>query len=284
MRLSMVWRSLPPRRTSCIKSTGMNTALIYFTGTGNSLAVAILLAPQLSGATIHSVKEMLDRSSFALDVEACGLIFPVYCQDAPEILIRMVRRLHLPTEAYIFAIATHNGDVGYSHFTIDRILRKKGVGLKAGFAVLMPGNCITPNDSTNSEAEAMERLRESTSVIRYIADSVARKETVPYAGSASLRKRLKGFRNMFRYKVLHKVPEKFWVTDSCDRCGICARICPEHNITVDSHPPVWGRRCQMCLACIHWCPTGAVQNGKNTICRKRYKHPDISLADMLPCG
>ncbi len=261
----------------------MNTALIYFTGTGNSLAVARLLAPQLSRATIHSVKEMLDRSSFSLDVEACGFIFPVYCQDAPEILIRMVRKLRLPTEAYIFGIATHNGDVGYSHFTIDRILRKKGLGLKAGFAVLMPGNSITPRDMTNSEEETMRRLRESASAVRAIADSVARKESVPYAGSASIRKRLKGYRNMFRHRVLYRVPEKFWVTDACNRCGSCVRICPEHNITIDSGLPQWGKRCQMCHACIHWCPASAVQNGKNTISCKRYHHPGVSLTDMLLC-
>lgn len=259
----------------------MNRALIYFTGTGNSLAVARLLASELSGATIHSVNEMLDKSSLTLNVDTCGFIFPVYCQDAPEILIRLLKKLQFSSETYIFAIATHNGDVGCSHFNLNQKLMKRGQGLKAGFEVLMPGNSITPVDLTNSEAETMKRLREATSAVRAIADSVARKESLPYAGSASLRTRLRGYRNMFRHRVLHEVPKKFWATEACNQCGICVRICPEHNIAVDTAMPVWGRNCQMCHACIHWCPTGAVQNGKNTSICKRYHHPDISITDML---
>jgi ferredoxin len=259
----------------------MKNTIVYFTGTGNSLAIARLLAARLPQTTIISVNEMLQQSLFTLETDTCGFIFPVYCQDTPEIVRRLVRRIQFPKNSHIFAVATHNGDPGYSHFTIDKILTKKGQRLKAGFAILMPGNSITPSDSTNSDDETQRRLQAAASSVDEIADCVIRRADIPYAGSASLRKRLKGIRNMFRHKVIFKVPQKFWATGACNLCGLCVRICPENNIRVDSNQPIWGKHCQMCLACIHWCPQRAIQNGQGTVNRKRYHHPDISINDIL---
>jgi ferredoxin len=259
----------------------MKNIIIYFTGTGNSLAVARLLAANLQHTSIISVNEMLQRSSVTLETDTCGFVFPVYCQDAPEIVRRLVRAIRLPASAYIYGVATHNGDPGFSHFSLDRILRKKGQHLKAGFAVLMPGNSITPHDFTNSEEEMRRRLQAAASSAEKISADVLRKASLPYAGSASLRKRLRGFRNMLRHKFLFNVPQKFWVTDACNRCGFCVQICPEKNISLNSDSLNWGKQCQMCLGCIHWCPQQAVQNGSGTVGRKRYHHPDISINDMI---
>ena len=240
-----------------------------------------MLAEKLSQATVISVNEILQRSLFMLDADNCGLVFPVYCQDAPEIMRRLVRKINIPASTYVYAIATHNGDVGYSHFTLNRILKKKGQRLQAGFSVLMPGNSITPSDYTNSEEETQRRLKAALSQVDKIADKILQRATLPFEGTSSLRKHLKGMRNMFRHKVLYKVPQKFWVTDACNHCGLCVRICPENNIQDNSMMLSWGKHCQMCQACIHWCPQRAIQNGEGTIKRKRYHHPDISIDDML---
>jgi Pyruvate/2-oxoacid:ferredoxin oxidoreductase delta subunit len=259
----------------------MKNTIIYFTGTGNSLAVARLLAIKLGQIDIFSVTEMLKRSDLRLDAETCGFVFPVYCQNAPEIVTRLVRRMQLPANVYIYAIATYNRDVGYSHFTLDRIFGKRGQRLQAGFAVLMPGNSITPSNLTNSENETQRRIKAASSHIAQISEDILKKASLPFEGSGSLRKHLKGFRNMFRHQVVFNVPKKFWITDACNRCGLCTRICPENNIRVDSDTLTWGKHCQMCLACIHWCSRHAIQNGKGTLNLKRYHHPDISIDDMF---
>ncbi len=270
--------------TSGLQGCDLNTmknTIIYFTGTGNSLAVARHLAEKLDQTDITSAAKMIGLPDPKLDTETCGFIFPVYCQDAPEILRRLVGRIQLPANAYVYAIATHNGDVGYSHFTLDRILRKNGQRLQAGFAVLMPGNSITPFNSTNSDEETQRRINAAAARIQEIAEDVIKKASLPFEGSGSLRKHLKGLRNMFRHKVIYKVPQNFWVNDDCNHCGFCIRICPENNIRDDSKTLSWGKHCQMCQACIHWCPMSAVQNGSGTHERKRYHHPDVSIADMF---
>ena len=262
----------------------MKNKIIYFTGTGNSLAIARLLAERLTQSDIISVHEILCGSDLEIDSETCIFVFPVCCQDAPEIVKRLGQRLQWGPHVYICAIATHNGDVGYTHFTLDRLLRKKGQRLQAGFAVLMPGNSITPANNTNSEEEKQRRVNAAASLVDKIADDILRRGSLPYTGTDSWRKHLKGFRNMLRHRVLFNVPQKFWVTDTCNQCGICSRICPENNISVESSAVTWGKNCQMCLACIHWCPQQAIQNGQGTIKIKRYHHPDVSIDDMICRG
>ncbi|MHB8139316.1 MAG: EFR1 family ferrodoxin [Smithellaceae bacterium] len=259
----------------------MKNTIIYFTGTGNSLAVSRLLAGKLGKTTIIPLTEILQRADFKLETDICGFVFPVCCQDIPEIVKRLVSAMRLPSSTYVYAVATHNGDVGYSHFTLDRIFRKKGQRLQAGFEVLMPGNSITPNNSTNSGEEIEHRFKAVPSLIDSIANNVLKRASLTYAGNDSFKKHFKGWRNMLRHRVIFKVPEKFWVTDACNQCSLCARICPENNIRVDGATVQWGKNCQMCLACIHWCPQHAIQNGEGTIKRKRYHHPDISIDDML---
>ncbi len=258
----------------------MKNILLYFTGTGNSLAVARYLAAKLPDTEIFSAVEVLRNARFNVDCASFGIVFPVCCQDIPEMVKRLVGNLKLPADAYVYAVATHNGDVGFSHFTLDRILKKNGRRLHAGFAVLMPGNSITTGNSTNSDQETDRRVKAAEACVSEIALRILSRETPPYCGSASLRKHLKGMRNMFRHRILYRVPNRFWTTDQCNLCGLCARICPENNITV-SDAVRWGKRCQMCLACIHWCPNRAIQNGKGTMNQKRYHHPDIRIEDLM---
>lgn len=246
--------------------------------------MARLLAKRLTPSDIISAHEILCGFDFKIDSEVCSLVFPVCCQDAPEIVKRLVQRLQWNPDVYVCAIATHNGDVGYTHFTLDRLLRKQGQRLQAGFAVLMPGNSITPANNTNSEEEKQRRVNAATSLVDKIADDIIKRSSLPYTGTDTWRKHLKGFRNMLRHRILFKVPQKFWVTDACNQCGICARICPASNIRVQSNAVTWGKNCQMCLACIHWCPQQAIQNGKGTIKIKRYHHPDVTIDDMICRG
>lgn len=257
----------------------MKTVLACFSGTGNSLAVARMLAGALPDASVLLVRELLRDPSRLDGCDACGFVFPVYCQDAPEIVQRLVRLAPLPGSAYLFGVATHNGDPGFSHFTLDAILRGKGRRLSAGFAVLMPGNSITPGCSLNPEDEVARRIEASAAAVARIAGSVSERQVAPFEGDGSLRKRFKGFRNRLRHR---NVASAFRATDACTGCGLCARLCPEGNIRMESGKPTWGNRCQICLACIHWCPVRAIQNGEGTEGRPRYHHPGITAADLIP--
>jgi len=73
----------------------------------------------------------------------------------------------------------------------------------------------------------------------------------------------------------------FWTNDQCKGCRTCESVCPVNNIKLVDNKPIWLDHCQQCLACIHWCPEKAIQFGKRTLNKKRYRNPTITVKDML---
>ena len=78
------------------------------------------------------------------------------------------------------------------------------------------------------------------------------------------------------YKDFMKT-KKFRATDKCIACGKCVKICPLSNITMKDNKPLWGKTCTHCMACINQCPKDAIEYGKGTAGKPRYKGPDSAL-------
>ena len=56
----------------------------------------------------------------------------------------------------------------------------------------------------------------------------------------------------------------------CIGCGQCAKRCPMNNVTIKDGKPVWGKVCTHCMACICYCPVGAIEYGKKSVGQPRY--------------
>lgn len=60
---------------------------------------------------------------------------------------------------------------------------------------------------------------------------------------------------------------------ACTGCGACAGLCPLQNIKLEAGRPVWGKGVHALHACVSGCPQGAVECGKGTRGKRRYRCP-----------
>ena len=68
--------------------------------------------------------------------------------------------------------------------------------------------------------------------------------------------------------------KKFYAKDDCIGCGLCERLCPMDNIEIKNGKPVWKGGCTHCMACICSCPESAIEYGKISAGKPRYKCPE----------
>ena len=65
--------------------------------------------------------------------------------------------------------------------------------------------------------------------------------------------------------------DAFRATDACIGCGKCVELCPLNNIHLENGKPVWGKNCTHCMACICYCPKEAIEYGKKSKGKPRYR-------------
>ncbi|MBN2852637.1 MAG: EFR1 family ferrodoxin, partial [Clostridia bacterium] len=77
---------------------------------------------------------------------------------------------------------------------------------------------------------------------------------------------------MLLYKPLERAfKKKFYADDRCTGCKKCEKQCPVQNIRVTGNHVAFSDRCILCMRCIHQCPSEAIQIGRKTVDKFRWK-------------
>jgi NAD-dependent dihydropyrimidine dehydrogenase PreA subunit len=260
----------------------MKTILYYFTGTGNSLAVAEGLARRLGDCEVVPMASLAGGTSPIIPpAERVGIISPVYFFGLPALVAVFSGRLDPGRARYVFAVVTMGGSGGSAALRqLDGILRRGPGGRKldAGFTVKMPGNYILMYEPPAGKKRE-KILREAERRMGEIADAVKRGLPVrlPWSFVAFL---VHGLMYPRFAAGVADADRRFTVDDRCTSCRICEEVCPVENIRLDAGRPVWLHHCEQCMACIQHCPTGAIQAGPETESRARYRHPSVKIEDL----
>jgi len=259
----------------------MKTAMYYFTGTGNSLAVAKKICAGLADCSLTPVASVAGTCGPVVPAAGrVGIICPVYFAGLPAMVARFAKRLDLSNAGYTFAVVTFGGGGATSALRqLDgALLKGAGRGLDAGFAVKMPGNNVllygppSPKKRYRIFAAAEGEI---AAIVRQVDAGLS--PPLPHALFPQLLHALLYPRFI---RSVHGADRQFSVSDACTSCGTCVSVCPAGNIRLADKKPVWQHKCELCCACIQLCPAGAIQAGKKTEKRGRYRNPAVTVAEL----
>jgi ferredoxin len=268
--------------------------IYYFTGTGNSLRAAQVVAKALGNTEIISMR-CNPADVPATDSDVIGFVFPIYHWTLTEAVYEFISALQINPNAYIFAISTLCRINGLAFEVLNELLKQKNASLQYAKRIFSVANlCIVypPFPSERRMIPSMERNLKKASF------EIQTRKTNSYS-KAGLLTRLIYPHIMPKYlKCLPELDRGFSISESCISCGICSRICPRNNISLVDDKPTFLHRCSCCMACVCYCPTKAIQyrypaeqrvvldtfftrRMKLPANRKRYHHPYITAQDLM---
>lgn len=254
------------------------TRIYYFTGTGNSLAIARKITEDTNAELIGIPSACKNPRPIPKDASV-GIVYPLYAGGLPNMVVRFLKSVSLSDAGYVFFVATEGGQMGAPASQIQRLSSAAGHAADACWWIQMPDNYIplsAPPAIPEQKAMYDAARHKAAAIAEQVKNREKHIEKMGFAG------KLMGLAYGPFIKALPKSDEKFIISSSCTKCGICVSVCPAENISLaDQGKHLWHHRCEGCLACLHFCPEEAINIGKKTELRSRYRHPSASVSDML---
>lgn len=246
--------------------------IVYFSGTGNSRLVARELAT-LMNETLFSVNDWQKRPNEQKEKELPSsspyvFVVPTYAWKIPPLFSEFLKTVQWSQGQHAYFIMTCGDNIARASHYNQKKCKKIGLDYKGTFRLVMPENYIALFNTPDRD-KAVDIIQKALAHLPSIAKTIEERspfKKLPYRIGDFLSSSFIHWL-FFRFIVNDK---KYYVTEKCVKCGLCARRCPTNNIDMVERKPVWLHHCTHCMACIGGCPVRAIEYGKVTKNRFRY--------------
>ncbi len=266
----------------------LRLTLLVFSATGNTRYVAGYLERAFAGLPVTidivSVERVAPEDVDGFDVLGFG--FPVFEGDSPRFVREYIARLAPGEGRGVFAFATKGAVAGNAvRKNLMRLEEREYVSL-GGMSVAMPGTdglAFVGKDGWMARS-ARNKDFDHLKKVDTFAGSTATQLSALLDGVAPADRRV-----LPSLSVIGVLVDPLWALayglfggymksrfradERCNHCKLCGKLCPADNITADDEQTTFGDGCVLCMRCIHSCPTEAIQIGKATVDKFRYRGP-----------
>jgi len=242
--------------------------VFYFTATGNSLAVAKSI-----GGTLVSIPQALKTGDTHYKDDIIGIVFPIYWWNLPLMVRKFIDTVTFEAD-YLFAIGTCGNVAGGAMTSLQKQAHAKGYKFHYTNLLKMLDNYL-PVFEIGAEIEKLPKKNISVQLAG-IKSNISQRKVVKTKSNVFSRIMTQVFVRIFKPK---NNALKYIVSDTCNNCGTCIRVCPTANITLTDKIS-FGNHCEGCLACLHLCPLCALKlkSEKSNI---RWRNPDVTLGEII---
>jgi ferredoxin len=250
--------------------------IFYFSGTGNSRYVARQLADLMGDSVcdIASYTRSAAGDTFR-DDRPFVFVAPVYVAAPALSLLEFLKKSCFQGSRKAYFVMTCAGTMSGSPAFCRKAAEELGLEYMGTASVKLPQNYIA-YFSMKSAEENRKIIDAAQPVIGALARDIleGRPFTDPKINKLEYASTLLILKPYYRWFITAK---KFRVEDSCIGCGKCEKLCPLGNIRMEAGLPHWGDHCTHCMACINFCPKDAIEYGKGSVGKLRYRGPEQTL-------
>lgn len=245
--------------------------IIYFSGTGNSKYVADMLSEQLNDQSIDAGKMIKNGIKGEFESKHPWIfVAPTYSWQLPHVFEEFIKQSTFKGAKTAYFIMTCGGDIGNAQAQIINICNETNLEYKGVAEVVMPDNYIAMYP-VSSEEESENIIKKAIPTIQKCANVIKEEGVLKHKKIVIADKIKSSVVNPLFYKFMAKSKKFNVTTDKCISCGKCSNKCPLNNIKLIDGLPKWGNHCTHCMACISYCPTEAIEYGKISVGKRRYK-------------
>ena len=247
--------------------------ILYFSGTGNSRYVAERIAAVTGKELIDINKKIRGRDNGKIDTgKRVVIVTPTYAWRIPRIVEQWIRDTDFISAKKAWFVMTCGDEAGNAAKYNQQLCAVKQWDYMGTAQIVMPENYIAmfpvPKPST-----AKKIICNAEPAIDKVVSMISKEKSM-HDPKLTVTDRLKsGIVNRIFYSKVVKA-RLFRTTDSCIGCGKCVGLCPLNNIVLINNRPLWGKECTHCMACISYCPAGAIEYGQKSVGKPRY-HFDL---------
>lgn len=276
-----------------------NIEVFYFSGTGNTIYILNQLKARIPEITMIPVASLLLLENYIMPKsKTVGFCFPNHAGHLPIPMKKLIEKLVLQGDEYLFALCNSAFSKSFAPMDIDRLLRKNGCRLSVYANMIMPDNHAmvsreyqlpSTEDLKRCESQVQAKLDQLRDIIlakQIFIEKDDRAAPFPPLIDKVLRPLI--------FYLVEKHPStvlrgSLYADSKCTGCTICEKVCPADRIRIRGGKPIFDHKktCFGCYACINFCPAEAIQvgskwyNGRSyTTENGRYPHPYASVNNI----